>query len=103
MLGRLAYHDPYSLARIDAALHGGETPARETVLRSMRPYIEAECERGVRLGSITRHLLGLYHAEPGGKAFRRVLSERARAEDAGWDAVEAALAQVDRRAMQAVA
>lgn len=103
MLGRLAYHDPYSLARIDAALHGGETPARETVLRSMRPYIEAARARGARLASITRHLLGLYHGEPGGKAFRRVLSERARAEDAGWEVIEAALAHVDGRAAQAVA
>jgi tRNA-dihydrouridine synthase A len=48
----------------------------------------------VRLASITRHLLGLYHGEPGGKAFRRVLSERAQAAEAGWDAVEAALARV---------
>ena len=103
MLGRLAYHDPYALACIDAALHGGETPARATVLRSMRAYIEAERTRGVRLASITRHLLGLYHGEPGGKAFRRVLSERARAEDAGWEVIEAALAQVDGRAAQAVA
>ncbi len=103
MLGRLAYHDPYALACIDAALHGGETPARATVLRSMRAYIEAERTRGVRLASITRHLLGLYHGEPGGKAFRRVLSERARAEDAGWEVIEAALAHVDGRAAQAVA
>jgi tRNA-dihydrouridine synthase A len=103
MLGRLAYHDPYALACIDAALHGGETPARATVLRSMRAYIEAARTRGVRLASITRHLLGLYHGEPGGKAFRRVLSERARAEDAGWEVIEAALAHVDGRAAQAVA
>jgi len=57
----------------------------------------------VRLASITRHVLGLYHGEPGGKAFRRVLSECSRAADAGWDAVEAALARVDGRAMRAVA
>jgi tRNA-dihydrouridine synthase A len=57
----------------------------------------------VRLASITRHLLGLYHGEPGGKAFRRVLSERARAEDAGWEAVEAALTQVGGPAVCAVA
>ncbi|MGN6790404.1 MAG: tRNA dihydrouridine(20/20a) synthase DusA [Rhodanobacteraceae bacterium] len=94
MLGRLAYHNPYALARIDAALFGGEPPRREAVLRPMRPYIEAECARGVRLASITRHVLGLYHGEPGGKAFRRVLSENTRAEGADWEAVEAALAQV---------
>jgi tRNA-dihydrouridine synthase A len=94
MLGRLAYHDPYALARIDAALFGGALPARAAVLERMRPYVETECARGVRLASITRHLLGLYHGEPGGKAFRRVLSERAQAAEAGWDAVEAALARV---------
>lgn len=99
MLGRLAYHDPYALARIDAALSGAEPPLRETALRSMRAYIEAEHARGVRLASITRHLLGLYHGEPGGKAFRRVLSERAQGADAGWDAIEAALLPV--RAMAA--
>jgi tRNA-dihydrouridine synthase A len=103
MLGRLAYHDPYALARIDAALHGGEAPTREAVLRAMRPYIEAERGRGVRLASIARHLLGLYHGEPGGKAFRRVLSERARLDGADWEAVEAALAQVGGPAVRAVA
>lgn len=103
MLGRLAYHDPYALARIDAALHGGAPPTREAVLRSMRPYVEAECARGVRLASITRHVLGLYHGEAGGKVFRRVLSERARAEGAGWEAVAAALAQVEGRTMRATA
>jgi tRNA-dihydrouridine synthase A len=94
MLGRLAYHDPYALARIDADLFGGEPPAREVVLRRLRPYIEAERARGVRLSSITRHVLGLYHGQPGGKAFRRVLSESAHAVDAGWETVEAALQQV---------
>jgi len=103
MLGRLAYHDPYALARIDAALYGGAAPARDAVLRAMRPYIEAERARGVRLASVARHLLGLYHGQPGGKAFRRVLSERARAEAAGWEAVEAALTQVGGATVRAVA
>ncbi|MGH8147583.1 MAG: tRNA dihydrouridine(20/20a) synthase DusA, partial [Rhodanobacteraceae bacterium] len=94
MLGRLAYHDPYALACIDANLYGGEPPAREVVLRRLRPYIEAERARGVRLASITRHVLGLYHGQPGGKAFRRMLSESAHAADAGWEAVEAALQRV---------
>ena len=94
MLGRLAYHDPFALARIDAAMFGGEPPTRDAVLRRMRPYLEAERARGVRLASITRHVLGLYHGEPGGKAFRRVLSVRAQPADAGWEVVEAALQQV---------
>src|SRR5581483_7687292 len=45
MLGRLAYHDPFALARIDAMLFGGEPIAREQALRAMRPYVEAELAR----------------------------------------------------------
>lgn len=91
MLGRLAYHDPYVLAEIDVMLFGGELPLREQILRAMRPYIEAELARGTRLKNIVRHLLGLYHGQVGGRAFRRVLSERAHRDDAGWDTIEAAL------------
>ncbi len=91
MLGRLAYHDPHALAVVDAALAGGEPPARDDVLRQLRPYVEAELARGTRLASITRHVLGLYLGQPGGRTFRRVLSTRANLPGAGWDVIEAAL------------
>ncbi|HJR11530.1 MAG TPA: tRNA dihydrouridine(20/20a) synthase DusA [Rhodanobacteraceae bacterium] len=94
MLGRLAYHDPYALARIDAALTGATPPSREEVMLRMRGYIERQRAGGIRLAAMTRHLLGLYHGEAGGKAFRRILSERAHAMGAGWEAVEAALGEV---------
>jgi tRNA-dihydrouridine synthase A len=94
MLGRLAYHEPYALACIDAALTGGVPPSREAVMLRMRGYIERQRAGGVRLAAITRHLLGLYHGQTGGKAFRRVLSERTHAADAGWEAIEAALQRV---------
>ncbi len=94
MLGRLACHDPYSLARIDAALFGGEPPARETVLARLRPYAEAELARGTPLQAIARHLSGLYHGLPGGRAFRRVLAERAHRPGAGWEVLEAACAEL---------
>jgi tRNA-dihydrouridine synthase A len=103
MLGRLAYHDPYALARIGAALDEGSMPEREQVLRHMRAYIEGQRAQGVRLAAMTRHVLGLYHGEPGGKAFRRVLSERTHAADAGWEAVAAALDQVHAHAVRMVA
>lgn len=101
MLGRLAYHEPYALAEMDAALFGGEPPPRERALRAMRPYIEAELARGTRLKNIVRHLLGLYHGQPGGRAFRRVLSERAHRDDAGWETIEAALESVQPRGARA--
>lgn len=101
MLGRAAYHDPYLLAELDAALWGGTPPTREAALRAMRVYVEAELARGTRLKHIARHLLGLYHGRPGGRVFRRILSERAHRDDAGWEVVEAALDAVQAPARDA--
>ncbi|HEX7112660.1 MAG TPA: tRNA dihydrouridine(20/20a) synthase DusA [Mizugakiibacter sp.] len=101
MLGRAAYHDPYLLAELDAVLWGGAPPTREGALRAMRVYVEAELARGTRLKHIARHLLGLYHGRPGGRAFRRILSERAHRDDAGWAVVEAALDAVQAPARDA--
>lgn len=103
MLGRLAYHEPYALARIDAALAAAAPPSREEVMLRMRGYIERQRAGGVRLSAVTRHVLGLYHGEPGGKAFRRVLSGRTHAIDAGWEAVEAALGEIRLHAERKVA
>jgi tRNA-dihydrouridine synthase A len=94
MLGRAAYHDPYVLARVEAALHGVPLPTRESVLQHMRPYIEAELARGTSLKHISRHLLGLYQGEPGARGFRRTLSEGAHMPGAGWSLIEQAMAPV---------
>jgi tRNA-dihydrouridine synthase A len=92
MLGRAAYHDPYLLAQVEAALHGEPLPQRDDVLRRMRPYVEAELARGTALKHISRHLLGLYQGEPGARAFRRTISEGAHLPGAGWGLIEEALA-----------
>lgn len=91
MLGRAAYHDPFLLARIEAALYGTPLPERAEVLRRIRPYVEAELRRGTALKHICRHLLGLYQGEPGARAFRRTLSEGAHLPGAGWGLLEQAL------------
>jgi tRNA-dihydrouridine synthase A len=93
MLGRAAYHDPYVLALVEAALYGEPLPTREDVLHRMRPYVEAELARGTALKHISRHLLGLYQGEPGARAFRRTLSEGAHLPGAGWSLIEQAIAQ----------
>jgi tRNA-dihydrouridine synthase A len=92
MLGRAAYHDPYVLHRLDVALHGGELRDRESLLRAYAPYVHAQLARGVALKHITRHVLGLFQGQRGGRAFRQVLSEGAHRPGAGWDLVERALA-----------
>ena len=91
MLGRAAYHDPYLLHRLDSQWAGRPEQPREHLLRRLRPYVEARLAEGLALKHITRHLLGLWHGEPGGRAFRQVLSERAHLPGAGWSLVEDAM------------
>jgi len=101
MLGRAAYHDPYLLHRLDVAWFGGELRTRGELLRALRPYVEAELARGVYLKHITRHLLGLFSGERGGRAFRQVLSEGAHKPGADWSLVERALALTETPAFAA--
>jgi len=99
MLGRAAYHTPYLLHELDVAWFGGSTGSPRTELRSRgdllrayRPYVDAQLERGVLLKHIVRHVLGLFAGQPGGRAFRQVLSEGGHKPGANWPLVEQALA-----------
>jgi tRNA-dihydrouridine synthase A len=105
MYGRAAYRTPYMLAGMDACLSGAahSSPGRGDIVRAMQPYIARELRHGVPLAAITRHMLGLYHGEPRGKLWRRILSERAHLPGAGWDVVEAAWQAVERPQALAVA
>ncbi|MCP3657540.1 MAG: tRNA dihydrouridine(20/20a) synthase DusA [Herbaspirillum sp.] len=88
MLGREAYHNPYLMATFDARyygdLDGGRQPSRAEVIEAMLPYIKRQLElhgdngRGLRLNSITRHMLGLLAGMPGARAFRQTLSDSKR-------------------------
>jgi len=73
-------------------------PSRSEVLARLRPYVERELSAGARLRHIARHLLGLYRGQPGARAFRRLLSERAHAPDADWAVIEQALALAENAA-----
>ena len=83
MIGREAYHNPYFLAEVEAALYGIEPPRREDVIARFLPYVEARLAEGVRLPAITRHVLGLYTGQPGARRWRRRLSEEASRPGAG--------------------
>jgi tRNA-dihydrouridine synthase A len=76
MLGRQAYQNPYLLARLDRLIiRDAPLPSRETILESYLPYLETELSAGTSLKLMTRHLMGLYTAQPGGKRWRRFLGE----------------------------
>lgn len=105
MLGRAAYHTPWILSDVDHRFFG-EAPSaltRADVVTRMKPYIAAELGRQPGLARITRHMLGLFHGEPGGRAWRRVLSENAHRRGAGLDVVDAALAAVAEQAHRLMA
>lgn len=91
MLGRAAYHDPYLLHRLDIAWFGGETRTRGDLLRAWQPYVETQLRQGLPLKHMTRHILGLFHGERGGRAFRQILSEGAHRPGADWSLIERAL------------
>ncbi|OGB27031.1 MAG: tRNA dihydrouridine(20/20a) synthase DusA [Burkholderiales bacterium RIFCSPLOWO2_02_FULL_57_36] len=85
MIGREAYHNPYLMSVIDARYYGDDAPvkSRAEILEAMLPYIHAQLERygrgdaggGLKLNSITRHMLGLMTGMPGARAFRQSLSD----------------------------
>ena len=95
MLGRAAYHTPYLLAQVDQRIFGDiNAPIeRREVIERLMPYIEAHLAAGGKMHSITRHVLGLYHGEPGARAFRRHLSGG----NVSLAELEKALTAVDRR------
>ncbi|WP_417359324.1 tRNA dihydrouridine(20/20a) synthase DusA [Gallaecimonas pentaromativorans] len=99
MVGREAYQNPYLLAEVDAALYGMDTamPSRRAVVEAMFPYIEAELAAGARLNHISRHMLGLFNGQTGGRRWRRYLSENAHKPGAGLEVMEEALALTEYR------
>jgi tRNA-dihydrouridine synthase A len=76
MMGRAAYQEPWRLLAVDPLLFGAPAPfaAPKAAAEALMPYVARETERGTRLYAIARHLLGLFHAVPGARAFRRHLA-----------------------------
>ncbi|PCI76515.1 MAG: tRNA dihydrouridine(20/20a) synthase DusA [SAR86 cluster bacterium] len=97
MLGREAYQNPFILNEVDAVFFGGATNAqtRTERLQKFIPYIEQELERGTPLHHMTRHILGLYKGQKGGKQFRRHLSENSYSKTANIGVLLDAISYVD--------
>ena len=96
MLGRLAYHEPAILGEVDRRLFGEAGPdvsPREAV-RAFLPYVAWALGQGVRLPAMTRHMLGLFHACPGARSWRRILTVEAIRPGAGIEVIERALEAV---------
>jgi tRNA-dihydrouridine synthase A len=103
MLGRAAYQTPATLLDVDPRVFGAAAPSasREAAVDAHIPYLERQLAAGVPLHAMTRHMLGLFNARPGGRLWRRVLSEQGVKAGAGVDVVRAALAAVTQARAQA--
>ncbi len=104
MLGRAAYQNPAVLLDADARVFGAPAPSTSRVdaVEAHLPYIARKLAEGVPLHAMTRHMLGLFNAQPGGRAWRRALSERGVRSGAGVEVVRDALAHVMRPPLRAV-
>ncbi|WP_428195460.1 tRNA dihydrouridine(20/20a) synthase DusA [Aliivibrio kagoshimensis] len=96
MIGREAYQNPFLLAEVDQQLFNSDKAVvkRSDVVRAMYPYIEQQLTEGARLGHMTRHMIGLFQSMPGGRQWRRYISENAHKPGAGIEVVEAALEKI---------
>ena len=100
MFGRAAYQTPALLTRVNHLLETGEGDdavemrACLDALETYRPYMDARLQEGTKLSSMTRHMLGLFAGQPGARAWRRTLSEKAVKPGAGLEVLDEALSYV---------
>lgn len=97
MLGREAYQNPFILNEVDKRFFGNSLSNRTRLecLMNFMPYMEKELATGTPLHHMTRHILGLFKGQTGGKQFRRHLSENSFRKKADISVVHDALTFVN--------
>ncbi len=97
MIGRAAYHNAYMLAEVDRRFYHNSRPipSRLEIMLAMLPYIADELACGTRLNALLKPLLSLYHGQPGGRLFRRYLSEQGCRKNVGIEVLVNAIRHVE--------
>lgn len=104
MAGREAYQNPWIIKEIDdylfangfsGAYRSAPAHTRRDIVQAYLPYVEKQLSQGVYLSRMTRHMLGLFHAQAGAKVWRRYLSEQGVKKNAGIEVIQQALKLVD--------
>jgi tRNA-dihydrouridine synthase A len=96
MMGRAAYKEPWRLIDVDPMLFGAPAPfaSPQEAAEALLSYVKREVAAGVRVNSILRHVVGLFHGVPGARAFRRHVAMEAVKPGAGAAVLREALAIV---------
>ncbi len=100
MMGREVCSNPWLLTQVDHLYYGEEKDQRSRfeIVEQTYPYIESQLGSGVPLGRIVKPMLGLFHAEAGGRLWRRSLSESMWLDGAGLQELQCALDTVRQTA-----
>lgn len=103
MMGRAAYGEPAILLDVDPVLFGQSPPVADVfeAAEAFAPTIAEALAEGIRLHTVTRHMLGLFNGRPGARAYRRHLSTHGMNADAGLATLRDAVALVSREAPEA--
>ncbi|MBV8034637.1 MAG: tRNA dihydrouridine(20/20a) synthase DusA [Pelomonas sp.] len=77
MIGREAYHEPWSMAQWDSRFFGAADPAasREQVEEQWLAYLDRLHAAGRAWSHAMRHALGLWNGMPGARRWRQVWSD----------------------------
>ncbi len=92
MIGRAAYHNPYLLADLQYKyMNNKDILSRYEIIKKMLPYIHEQLSNGIKLNTISRHLLGLFQGQRGAAVWRRYISQNAHKPGANAGILEEAL------------
>ncbi len=92
MMGREVYHNPFIMNDVDQQFYNDQPNYRTRldVLEQYIEYMQAQLKQGVYLKQMSRHILGLFPAMRGAKAWRRYISENAHKKGAGVEIIREA-------------
>ena len=101
MIGREACSNPWILNQVDHLYYGDDVDQRSRfdIIEAYYPYVEQQLGKGVPLGRLAKPILGLFHAEAGGRVWRRSLSETMWLESAGLHTLQRSLQVVRETAL----
>ena len=77
MIGREVYANHYILAEVDKRYYQDDTPVltRDEIVTAMQTYIDRQDSPYFKPWHAVRHMLGLFQGQPGGRVWRRYLSQ----------------------------
>lgn len=103
MIGRAAYDDPFMFLKADKEFFAVDSPikSRREVIEAMCGYIDKMRSKDIYLSYISKHMLKMFSAVPGAKAWRRHISENSHTKGAGSEVILQAMAFIPDEILEA--